>query len=66
MAHRWHPRLPHDLTVRNPDGTKARGGILSAWDPAILGRTLVRTFGGGQTGFMGIAIPVFESGGFKR
>jgi PQQ-dependent dehydrogenase (methanol/ethanol family) len=40
---------PHGPDRKNPDGTKVRGGILSAWDPAT---QMERWFalGGGQSG----------------
>jgi PQQ-dependent dehydrogenase (methanol/ethanol family) len=40
---------PHGPERKNPDGSKVRGGILSAWDPAT---QMERWFapGGGQTG----------------
>jgi hypothetical protein len=40
---------PHGPDRRNPDGSKVRGGILSAWDPATQ-RERWFALGGGQSG----------------
>ena len=40
---------PHGPERKNPDGTKVRGGILSAWDPATKTEKWF-ALGGGQTG----------------
>ena len=40
---------PHGPNRLNPDGTKVRGGILSAWDPAT-GKERWFAVGGGQSG----------------
>ena len=40
---------PHGPDRRNPDGSKVRGGILSAWDPATQKERWF-ALGGGQSG----------------
>jgi len=40
---------PHGPERKNPDGSKVRGGILSAWDPATQKERWF-ALGGGQTG----------------
>jgi glucose dehydrogenase len=40
---------PHGAERKNPDGSKVRGGILSAWDPATQKERWF-ALGGGQTG----------------